>query len=182
MDNSKIILEEKKFSLMLHRLAYQLIDNYDDFQNTCLIGIQERGGFFADRLFEILKSEVKNSKLLFGKLDITFYRDDFRMRKSPLAANKNEIDFLLQGKKVILVDDVLYTGRTIQAAFSAMQHYGRPDKVELAVMVSRRFNRQFPIRADYFGLAVDAIEEAYVEVKWKQKDGRDEVIFYPNKS
>ncbi|MBK7093588.1 MAG: bifunctional pyr operon transcriptional regulator/uracil phosphoribosyltransferase PyrR [Saprospiraceae bacterium] len=182
MNDKKIILQDKKFDLTLQRLAHQLIENYNDFENTCIIGIQENGGFFADRLYEIIKKEVKGLKAEFGKMDITFYRDDFRIRKSPLAASKNDIDFLVQGKKVILIDDVLYTGRTIQAAFSAMQHYGRPQKVELAVLIDRRFNRQFPIEADYRGLSVDALEEAYVEVKWKHIDGTDIVIFYPDRN
>ncbi|MGE5355638.1 MAG: bifunctional pyr operon transcriptional regulator/uracil phosphoribosyltransferase PyrR [Deltaproteobacteria bacterium] len=182
MNESKIILQDSKFELTLQRLAHQLIENYDNFENTCLIGIQERGGFFADRLYDIIKKEVKDLKATYGKMDITFYRDDFRMRKSPLSPSKNEIDFLIQGKKVILIDDVLYTGRTVQAAFAAMQHYGRPLKVELAVLIDRRFNRQFPIEADYRGLSVDALEKAYVEVKWKHLDGSDIVIFYPERN
>jgi pyrimidine operon attenuation protein/uracil phosphoribosyltransferase len=177
MNETKIILQDLKFDLTLQRLAHQLIENYNDFDETCIIGIQERGGFFADRIFEIIKKEVKGLKASFGKMDITFYRDDFKLRKSPLAASRNEIDFLIEGKKVILIDDVLYTGRTIQAAFSAMQHYGRPQKVELAVLIDRRFNRQFPIKADYRGLSVDTIEAAYVEVRWKHIDGTDMVIF-----
>ena len=181
MNDKKIILQDKKFDLTLQRLAHQLIENYNDFANTCLIGIQDRGGYFSDRLYEIISKEVKNLKAKYGKMDITFYRDDFRMRETPLAASKNQIDFLVQDKKVIIIDDVLYTGRTVQAAFSAMQHYGRPAKVELVVLVDRRFNRQFPIEADYTGLSVDAVDEAYVEVRWKQTEGTDSVIFYPNR-
>ena len=181
IDNTKIILQKSKFLFTLERIARQLMENHGDFENTCLIGIQDRGGLFADRLYSILKREIPDLKLLFGKMDITFYRDDFRTSFKPLEASTTEIDFLVEEKKVILVDDVLYTGRTIQAALSAMQHYGRPDKVELAVMVDRRFNRELPIEADYIGTDVDAVDKAYVDVKWQQKDGTDQINLYSKK-
>ena len=181
MKTAKTILKDKKFRFVLERISRQLIENHGEFANTCLIGIQDRGGLFADRLYEILKREIPDIKLEFGKLDITFYRDDFRRKSNPLAASKTEMDFLIEGKRVIIVDDVLYTGRTIQAALSAMQHYGRPEKVELAVMVDRRFNRELPIHADYAGTSVDAVDKAYVDVKWNQKDGEDKIVLYPSK-
>ncbi|HHH55125.1 MAG TPA: bifunctional pyr operon transcriptional regulator/uracil phosphoribosyltransferase PyrR [Bacteroidetes bacterium] len=178
MKPEKIILEHKKFRFVLERISRQLIENHGDFSNTCLIGIQDRGGFFADRLYDILKREIPDLKLEYGKLDITFYRDDFRRKEKPLAASKTEMDFLIENKNVIIVDDVLYTGRTIQAALSAMQHYGRPASVELAVMVDRRFNRELPIQADYIGTDVDTIAKAYVDVKWEKQDGVDEVVLH----
>jgi len=172
----KVILEKNKFLFTVQRIVRQLIENHGDFSDTCIVGIQDRGGYFADRLHDSLKKEISELKLDFGKIDITFYRDDFRTSNSPLSASKTEINFLVENKKVILVDDVLYTGRTINAALSALQHYGRPKKVELAVMVDRRFNRELPIKADYIGTAIDAIDDAYVDVKWKQVDGEDEII------
>ncbi len=178
---NKIILEKKKFLFTIQRIVRQLIENHGDFDNTCLIGIQDRGGFFADRIYESLKKDIPELKLQFGKIDITFYRDDFRTSSSPLSASKTEIDFLVEGKKVILFDDVLYTGRTINAALAALQHYGRPSRVELAVMVDRRFNRELPITADYIGTAIDAINDAYVDVKWKQVDGDDRIILRQKK-
>ncbi len=181
MKRAKTILQDKKFRFVIERICRQLIENHGDFSNTCLIGIQDRGGLFADRLYGVLKNEIPDLKLEFGKLDITFYRDDFRTGKTPLSASKTEMDFLIENKKVIVVDDVLYTGRTIQAALSAMQHYGRPEKVELAVMVDRRFNRELPIQADYAGTAVDAVDKAYVEVTWQQNDGEDKIVLYPPK-
>ena len=172
----KVILEKKKFLFTVQRIVRQLIENHGDFNNTCIIGIQDRGGFFADRIYDSLKKEIPDFKLEFGKIDITFYRDDFRTGNSPLSASKTEIDFLVENKKVILIDDVLFTGRTINAALSALQHYGRPSRVELAVMVDRRFNRELPIKADYIGTAIDAINDAYVDVNWKQVDGEDKII------
>ena len=161
--------------MMIDRLCHQLIENYDHFDNACLVGIQEGGVIMGNRihsrLLEILKLETIN----YGKLDITFYRDDFRTREKPLKASSTEMDFLIEGKKVILMDDVLYTGRSVHAAISALQHYGRPENLELMVMVDRRFNRHLPIQSDYVGLTIDALDEAYVKVEWKAKDGQDRI-------
>ena len=117
----------------------------------------------------------------YGKLDITFYRDDFRIRKTPLKASATEMDFLIEGKKVILLDDVLYTGRSVHAAMTALQHYGRPENLELMVMVDRRFNRHLPIQSDYVGLTIDAFDETYVKVEWQEYDGQDRILLYANK-
>jgi len=166
---------------MIDRLCHQLIENYHIFEDACLIGVQPRGVFFADRIYKKLTNTLKIKNIEYGKLDITFHRDDFRTREKPLKASVTEIDFLVEGKKVILIDDVLYTGRTIQAAMSALQHYGRPEKVELVAMVDRRFNRHLPIQSDYIGLTIDAIDEAYVKVEWEEQDGQDRIILFPDK-
>jgi len=112
----------------------------------------------------------------FGKLDITFYRDDFRTAKGPLTPQTTEIDFLVEDKRVVLVDDVLYSGRTTLSALTALNHYGRPAQVELLVMVDRRFRRVLPVRANYRGLAVDALHDEYVEVQWAEEHGTDQII------
>lgn len=166
---------------MIDRLCHQLIENYNTFENACLVGVQPRGVYFADRIHKRLQSILKVKNIEYGKLDITFHRDDFRTREKPLKASVTEMEFLVEDKKVLLIDDVLYTGRTIQAALSALQHYGRPEKVELVTMVDRRFNRHLPIQSDYTGLTIDAIDEAYVKVEWEEHDGTDRIILYPNK-
>ncbi len=181
MAKGRVILENKRFNLMIDRLCHQLIENYHDFEDACLIGVQPRGVFFADRIHKKLQSILKVKNIEYGKLDITFHRDDFRTREKPLQASVTEMNFLVEDKKVLLVDDVLYTGRTIQAAMSALQHYGRPEKVELVAMVDRRFNRHLPIQSDYIGLTIDAIDEAYVKVEWAEQDGDDRIILFPNK-
>ncbi len=181
MAKGRVILEKERFNLMIDRLCHQLIENYNKFEGACLIGVQPRGVFFADRIHQRLQSILKIKRIEYGKLDITFHRDDFRTREKPLKASITDINFLVEGKKVVLVDDVLYTGRTIQAAMSALQHYGRPDKVELVAMVDRRFNRHLPIQSDYIGLTIDAIDEAYVKVDWVEQDGADRIMLYPNK-
>ncbi|MCC6459997.1 MAG: bifunctional pyr operon transcriptional regulator/uracil phosphoribosyltransferase PyrR [Saprospiraceae bacterium] len=181
MATGKNLLARERFSLTIERLCCQLIEDWDDFSDACVIGIQPRGVPLADRIHNRLEALTGNPHIEYGRLDITFYRDDFRMHDKPLAPHPNEINFIVTGKKVLLVDDVLYTGRTIQAALAALQHYGRPEQVELLVLVDRRFNRHLPIQADYVGLVVDALDEAYVKVHWKEVNGEDEVLLFDKK-
>jgi pyrimidine operon attenuation protein/uracil phosphoribosyltransferase len=162
-------------------LCHQLIEDWGDFSNACIIGIQPRGIQLSNRIHARLQELTGNQHIEYGKLDITFYRDDFRMEGSPLAAYPNEINFIVAGKKVLLIDDVLYTGRTIQAALAALQHYGRPAAVELLVLVDRRFNRHLPIQPDYVGISVDALDEAYVRVRWHETQGEDEILLFDKK-
>ncbi len=182
MDKGRIILEKQRFALTIERLCHQLIESYSDFENTCIIGIQPRGVLLADRIHQKLTELVDVENIEYGKLDITFYRDDFRIREKPLRANTTEMDFLVEDKKLILIDDVLYTGRTVQAALTALQHYGRPQKVELLALVDRRFNRHLPIQSDYIGLTVDAVEDAFVKVEYKEIDKHDRILLFSKKS
>ncbi len=181
MARGRLIIKEERFKITLERLSQQLIENYGNFENTCIIGIQERGVFLAERLSQTIKSNLKKPKFDFGKLDITFYRDDFRTSQVPLQASKTEVDFLVENKKVILVDDVLYTGRTVQAAMSALLAFGRPKTVELLVMVDRRFNRHLPIKADYTGIRIDAVDDAYVRVELENIEETDRILIFSAK-
>ncbi|MCB0687700.1 MAG: bifunctional pyr operon transcriptional regulator/uracil phosphoribosyltransferase PyrR [Saprospiraceae bacterium] len=181
MARGKVIIEGDRFNLTIERLCHQLIERYSDFSNTCIIGIQPRGVPLSDRIVSKLKKILKLHHIDYGKLDITFYRDDFRTRGKPLAANTTEMDFLVENREVILVDDVLYTGRTIQAALTALQHYGRPDNVELLTLIDRRFNRHLPIASDYVGLTIDALDEAYVKVEWGETSTQDRILLFANK-
>jgi len=181
MNRGKTILAQERFRLTIERLCHQLMEEYEDFSNTCIIGVQERGVLLADRIIERLKILSPKTSIDYGKLDITFYRDDFRTRTEPLKASSTEIDFLVENKKVILIDDVLYTGRTIQASLAALQDFGRPEKVELLTLVDRRFNRHLPIMSDYTGMTVDALDEAYVKVEWENLDGQDRILLFSAK-
>ena len=156
-------------------MACQLIENHTDFNNTVLVGIQPRGKFLADRLMIILKEEYKVRDLKMGFLDITFFRDDFRRGEKPLEANITEIDFIVEDKKVVFIDDVLYTGRSIRAALTAIQSFGRPSEIELLTLIDRRFSRHLPIQPDYRGRQVDAINEEKVIVNWMENAGEDAV-------
>jgi pyrimidine operon attenuation protein/uracil phosphoribosyltransferase len=169
----KSILSEQQLSITIKRLAHQILENHVDLDNTVLIGIQPRGVFLSDQLVEEIKKETAQKNISYGKLDITFYRDD--IRKELHVANQTDILFSVEGKNVILIDDVLYTGRTIRAALDALLDFGRPDKVELCVLIDRRFSRQFPIQPDYVGKSIDSIISEKVKVYWKQKDGKQEV-------
>jgi pyrimidine operon attenuation protein/uracil phosphoribosyltransferase len=153
----------------------QLIENHNDFSNTVLIGLQPRGSFLAKRLLSLLKNEYQIKEIQLGSLDITFYRDDFRRREIPLEANTTEIDFLVEDKKVVFIDDVLFSGRSVRAALTAIQSYGRPESVELLVLIDRRFSRHLPIQPNYRGRQVDAINEEKVLVTWKETHKKDAV-------
>ena len=181
MENGKTLLKGERFGLTIERLCHQLLEDWGDFSDACLIGIQPKGVMLSDRIHQRLQELAGNESIEYGRLDITFYRDDFRRKEKPLSPYRNQMDFLVDDKKVLLIDDVLYTGRTVQAALAALQHYGRPEFVELLVLVDRRFNRQLPIQPDYIGLSVDALDEAYVKVGWEEYDGVDSVLLFDKK-
>lgn len=176
----KVLLDANQLNIILHRLACQLVENHNDFKDSVLIGIQPRGILVADRIKKILIDEYKLSDLKVGQLDITFYRDDFRRNEKPLEANKTRIDFVVEDKRVVFIDDVLYTGRSIRAALTAIQSFGRPKEIELLSLIDRRFSRHLPIQPDYNGRQVDAINEEKVKVSWKEKDGEDTVYLISN--
>ncbi len=171
----KVLLNAKEVNIILHRLACQLIENHNDFSNTVLIGLQPRGKYLANRLAQILKVDYKIKNIQLGYLDITFFRDDFRRGEKPLEANTTEINFLVEDKNIVFIDDVLYTGRSIRAALTAIQSFGRPNEIELLTLIDRRFSRHLPIQPNYKGRQVDAINEEKVKVLWKENDGEDTV-------
>ncbi|MBE9601212.1 bifunctional pyr operon transcriptional regulator/uracil phosphoribosyltransferase PyrR [Pedobacter sp. MC2016-24] len=172
----RTLLDGQKFQITIKRLCHQLIENHNDFSNTVLIGIQPRGSYFADRVKHELSEVLKKSTIQKGNLDITFFRDDFRRKHGLVSASSNTIDFIIEGKNVILIDDVLWTGRTIRAALDALLAYGRPAKVELMVLIDRRFSRHVPIEPDYIGQQVDSLDSQQVRVSWKETEGEDKVI------
>ena len=180
--SSKQLLNSKEIEIILHRLACQLIENHNDFSNTVLIGLQPRGTFLAKRLKKILSNDYRIKDLQLGLLDITFYRDDFRRRDAPLDANSTEINFLIENKQVVLIDDVLFSGRSIRAGLSAIQDFGRPKSVELLVLIDRRFSRHLPIQPNYKGRQIDAINEEKVKVCWQETHKKDAVYLEDNLS
>lgn len=174
--SQKVLLTSKEVNIILHRLACQLIEKHFDFSNTILIGIQPRGKYLAERIKKILEEDYNIKNVPLGFLDITFFRDDFRRNEKPMEANKTQIDFLVEDKKVVFIDDVLYTGRSIRAALTAIQSFGRPSGIELLTLIDRRFSRDLPIQPDYRGRQVDAINNEKVIVHWKENDGEDQVL------
>lgn len=164
----KPILSPEQLQLTIQRLCYQLIENHYPFTDTVVVGLQPRGVLLADRLLKQMQELYPQIKLPYGQLDITFYRDD--AHKELHKANQTTINFSIENKKVILIDDVLYTGRTVRAAMDALIDFGRPAKVELCVLVDRRFNRQLPIQPDYTGKAIDSILSQKVTVDWQKPE------------
>lgn len=173
----QIILNKRHIELTLKRLCYELIESHNDFSNSIIIGLQPRGIHVATRLKAELEAILKK-EIVCGNLDITFYRDDFRRREKPLIPSVTNIDFDIEGKNIILVDDVLYTGRTIRAGLDALLAFGRPAKVELLAFIDRRFNRDLPIQADYIGKKVDTLSRERVSVEWKEIEGEDKVLLF----
>jgi len=173
----QIILNTRHFELTLNRLCYELIETHNDFSNTVLIGLQPKGVNVLARLKTQLES-ILNKEIVCGNLDITFYRDDFRRRERPIIPSTTNIDFDIENKKVVLIDDVLHTGRTIRSGLDALLAYGRPQKVELLTFVDRRFTRDLPIQADYVGKTVDTLLSERVSVEWKEIEGEDKIVLY----
>ena len=168
----KIILDKRQLHLTILRLAHQVLENHLHLDDVVFIGLQPRGVQISKLMVESIRRLCPGEKVKYGVLDITFYRDD--VRKELHIANMTDIPFSIEGKIVILIDDVLYTGRTIRAALDAIQDFGRPQKIELCVLVDRRFNRELPIQPDYCGKAIDTDFSQKVKVEWD----KEEVILY----
>ena len=175
------ILNSKHLELTLKRLSHELIESHNDFSDTVLVGLQPRGFYVVSQLKKQLEI-ILGKEIICGNLDITFFRDDFRRREKPLIPSITNIDFSLENKKVVLVDDVLYTGRTIRAGLDALLTFGRPSKVELLVLIDRRFRRDLPIQADYVGKMVDSLISERVSVEWQEIEGEDKIVLYTKDS
>jgi pyrimidine operon attenuation protein/uracil phosphoribosyltransferase len=170
--SKNIILNENEIGIILQRLACQLIENHQDFSNTILIGLQPRGKSLLNRIVQILTHNYNISDLNFGLLDITFYRDDFRRNEKILEANSTD-NLQVEGKNVVFMDDVLFTGRTIRAALTAVETFGRPNNIELLTLIDRRFSRHLPIQPDYRGRQIDVYDNQKVIVDWNNELGKD---------
>ena len=175
MKMEKQIVSSEQFGIMIERLAHQLIENHGNFSNTILIGIQPRGVEFAKRILEKL-NQISDNNIQSGNLDITFFRDDFGRRDAPIEAQELDMNVSVEGKRVVLIDDVLFTGRSIRSAMDALLSFGRPKQVELMVLIDRRLTRHLPIHPNYVGRTVDTILEEKVIVRWKSSKSRDNII------
>ncbi|RYD81852.1 MAG: bifunctional pyr operon transcriptional regulator/uracil phosphoribosyltransferase PyrR [Sphingobacteriales bacterium] len=170
--SKQILLSPQQLDVTINRLAQQLVENYTSLKDLVFIGIQPRGIKVSERIVEQVRKICPGEKIDYGILDITFYRDD--VREEFHKASNTDISFSIEDKIVVLMDDVLYTGRTIRAALDALQDFGRPKKVELCVLVNRRFSRQLPIQPDYCGKAIDSTPAQKVKVEWDSM----EVVMY----
>ena len=168
------LLDSRLLEITIWRLCEQLIENHDDFEHSVLLGLQPRGIYLAQRI-QKKRSEQLSKEVPLGFLDATFHRDDFRRREAPLKAEETDVPFLLEGKKVVLIDDVLFTGRTVRAALDAMNTFGRPDKVELLVLIDRLYSRDIPISANYVGKRVNTLQSQKVQVQLSEQGGEDNI-------
>jgi pyrimidine operon attenuation protein/uracil phosphoribosyltransferase len=175
MKMEKQIVSREQFGIMIERLANQLIENHGDFSNTILVGIQPRGVEFSKRILEKL-NQISDNNIQSGNLDITFFRDDFGRRDTPIEAQKLDMNVSVEGKRIVLIDDVLFTGRSIRSAMDALLSFGRPKQVELMVLIDRRLTRHLPIQPNYVGRTVDTILEEKVIVRWKSSESEDKII------
>ena len=152
------LLPNGQLDVTLRRICHQLIEDHPQFEDTVMLAIQPRGVFLGRRIRALLKELFPDFDLPYGELDVTFQRDDIGRHRMPLVPNQTRIDFVVEDRKVILVDDVLYTGRTVRAALDAMLAFGRPRKVDLLTLVDRRRSRHLPIEPSYTGIQVDTLE------------------------
>lgn len=164
-----IILNSNQLKITVERLACQLIEKHDDFSNTILVGLQPRGKYLCKKIVKILKSEYNIDNLKYGLLDITFYRDDFRRNEKILEPSKTDFILSVENKNIVFIDDVLFTGRTVRAALTAIESFGRPKSIELLILIDRRFSRELPIQPDYKGLQVDVYDNQKVLVEWSDE-------------
>jgi pyrimidine operon attenuation protein/uracil phosphoribosyltransferase len=168
------ILDKEAISRALMRIAHEILEKTKGTEGLCLVGIRNRGVYLAQRLAEYIK-KIENQEVAVGILDITLYRDDLTLIASQPVVHKTEIDFDISDKNIVLVDDVLYTGRTVRAALDALIDLGRPKSIQLAVLVDRG-HRELPVRADFVGKNIPTSKTETIEVRLEEADGKDEVV------
>jgi pyrimidine operon attenuation protein/uracil phosphoribosyltransferase len=176
MIEQRQLLNQKDIQITIERLCQQLIENHGDFKNTVIVGVQPRGTFLSNRIIGKLKQLLNTNDVESGSLDISFYRDDLRRRDEPIVPEVMDMNLSLEGKDVVLIDDVLFTGRSIRSAIDALMAFGRPKSVELLTLIDRRFSRDLPIQPNYVGRTIDAIDSERVIVEWKEVNGRDRIL------
>ena len=172
----RILLNHNHLSITISRLCHQLIENHNSFENTVLLGLQPRGIYLAERIKRILKESGQEDVPL-GYLDITFYRDDFRRRDELLSPSETKIPFIIENKNVVLIDDVLYTGRTIKSALDAISAFGRPSKVEFMTLIDRIYSRHIPVEANYVGKYVNTVLSQKVLVELTEQGKKEDNIW-----
>lgn len=175
MIKERELLSQDDISITIERLCQQLIEKHDMFKDTVIVGVQPRGTLLSNRLITNLQSYL-NIVIRSGNIDISFYRDDIRRRDYPILPQVMDMDMTIENKNVILIDDVLYTGRSIRSALDALMAFGRPKSVELLTLINRRFSRELPIEPNYVGRTIDILETEKVIVEWNEINGRDRVL------
>ncbi len=174
MDFKNIILDKSDIKRILTRITCEIIERHKGVDNLVLIGIHTRGVYLAKRIRDGF-ADIEGNKIETGTVDITMYRDDWTKISSHPVVKNTEIPFSVEGKQIILVDDVLFTGRTVRAAMDAVVDFGRPDRIELAVLVDRGY-RELPIQADYVGKFIETNLSGTINVLLEEQDNIDAVL------
>ena len=176
MIEQRQLLSQDDIAITIERLCQQLIESHDNFDNTIIVGVQPRGTLLSNRIIDKLQPQLKDVKIESGNIDISFYRDDLRRREQPIVPEVMDMNVTVEGKDVVLIDDVLYTGRSIRSALDALMTFGRPKSVELLTLINRRFSRHLPIEPNYVGRTIDILDTEKVIVEWKEINGNDRVL------
>lgn len=175
MSDSRQILNKKQIAIMIRRLCHQLIENHHDFSDSVIISLLPRGRQVSKRIIDKLEV-ITGKKIEFGELDISFYRDDLRKHIEPIIPYKMNMNISVDNKHVVIIDDVLYTGRSVRAAIDALMPFGRPKSIELLVLIDRRLSRHLPIQPNYVGKVIDSIDSERVVVSIDEIDGNDKIL------
>ena len=176
MLNEREILDQDSIKLTIERLCHQLIETHKEFNNSVIIGVQPRGTFLNNRIIKKLKEINSTVSIQSGNVDISFYRDDLMRREKPIVPETMDIDITLEDKNIVLVDDVLFTGRSIRSAIDAIMSFGRPKSVELLTLINRRFTRDLPIQPNYVGKNIDVMDSEKIIVEWQEIAKVDRVL------
>jgi pyrimidine operon attenuation protein/uracil phosphoribosyltransferase len=170
----KLLLNSKELDRKITRIVHEILENNNDAIDIGVVGIKTGGEYLGKRIVKKLNS-IEKKEIPFGTLDITLYRDDLRNNLSLPVLKETDISFNVENTSIILVDDVLFTGRTIRAAIDAIMDFGRPSNIKLAVLIDRGL-RELPIQADYIGLNIETIPTQKIKVFLKEKDGKEKVV------
>ena len=170
------LLNKQEIEITIERLCRQLIENHNDFKNTVIIGVQPRGTLLSNRVISKLSTLVSETNIASGNVDISFYRDDLMRRDEPIIPQEMDMDLSVEGKNVVLIDDVLFTGRSIRSAIDALMTFGRPKSVELLTLIDRKYSRHLPIQPNYVGRTIDALESEKIVVEWEEFNGNDRIL------
>ena len=181
MTNERIILDKKKIEIILNRLCHELIENHQDFSNTVVISLLPRGKYVAKIICTKLE-KIINKDIVYGELDISFYRDDLRNQSEPIIPHKMDMNLSVDNKDVVIIDDVLYTGRSVRSAIDALMPFGRPKSIELLVFIDRRLSRHLPIQPDYTGKIIDSIDSEKVVVNIEKNNEVKNILILKSKN